>query len=119
MSVSARLGILFLAPALIFVTLFFFAPVVLTGVFSFTNMSTATGITGGAYQVTSNVLRQLADEGFEKSTLDRLGAKSYVVSAQALVVATTEGVVDKAVLVELESKHLGKTYQSRRDFERF
>ena len=119
MSVSARLGILFLAPALIFVTLFFFAPVVLTGVFSFTNMSTATGITGGAYQVTSNVLRQLADEGFEKSTLDRLGAKSYVVSAQALVAATTEGVVDKAVLVELESKHLGKTYQSRRDFERF
>ena len=50
MSVSARLGILFLAPALIFVTLFFFAPVVLTGVFSFTNMSTATGITGGSGQ---------------------------------------------------------------------
>ena len=41
------LGALFLLPAVIFVVLFFLAPVVLTGVFAFTDMSTATGIGGG------------------------------------------------------------------------
>ena len=55
MSISAKLGYVFIAPALILVVLFFLSPVILTGVFSFTNMSTATGITGGAYKLTTTV----------------------------------------------------------------
>ncbi len=37
MSISAKLGYVFIAPALILVVLFFLSPVILTGVFSFTN----------------------------------------------------------------------------------
>ena len=52
-------GILMLSPALLFLLAFFFAPVVLTAVFSFTNMTSATGITGGAYVISPNALRNL------------------------------------------------------------
>ena len=58
---SKGLGILFLLPAVVLVVLFFIMPVVLTGVFAFTNMSTATGITGGAHQVSPGALRLLTD----------------------------------------------------------
>ena len=80
MSLSAKLGYVFIAPALVLVVVFFLTPVVLTGIFSFTNMSTATGITGGAYQITPSLLRDLSGNGFEKKTLDAIGAESYQVS---------------------------------------
>ena len=55
MNLSAKLGYVFIAPALILVLFFFLTPVIMTGVFSFTNMSTATGITGGVYLITPSV----------------------------------------------------------------
>ena len=61
---SAKLGYIFIAPALALVVLFFLTPVLMTGVYSMTNMSTATGITGGSYQITPSVLSQLGDQGF-------------------------------------------------------
>ena len=66
---SAKLGYIFIAPALALVVLFFLAPVLMTGVFSMTNMSTATGITGGSYQITPSVLSQLGDQGDRKSVV--------------------------------------------------
>lgn len=44
MSGSRILGLLLLAPAFVFVVLFFLAPVVLTAVFALTNMSTASSV---------------------------------------------------------------------------
>ena len=84
MSLSAKLGYVFIAPALVLVVVFFLTPVVLTGIFSFTNMSTATGITGGAYQITPSLLRDLSGNGFEKKTLDTIGTESYQVSQATL-----------------------------------
>ena len=92
MSLSTKLGYVFITPALVLVVFFFLAPVILTGVFSFTNMSTATGITGGAYQITPSVLRDLAERGFERKTLKGIGAESYTVSEEGLRLAADASV---------------------------
>ena len=84
---SVKLGYIFIVPAVVLVVLFFLTPVVLTGVFSLTNMSTATGITGGAYQITPSILRQLGDQGFEQKILKRIGVESYNVSEKGLQAA--------------------------------
>jgi inositol-phosphate transport system permease protein len=58
--------LLFLTPALIAVVIFYLLPVVMTAVFAFTNMSTATGIRGGDYMLTEDSLRDLAEAGLER-----------------------------------------------------
>ena len=85
---SAKLGYIFIAPALTLVVLFFLTPVLLTGAFSMTNMSTATGITGGSYQITPSVLRQLGDQGFDRKILKQISSESYYVSEKGLMSAT-------------------------------
>ena len=60
MNSSRNLGLVLIAPAIVLVVLFFLMPVVLTAVFSFTTMSTATGITGGAYQIAPNAIQGCA-----------------------------------------------------------
>ena len=59
MNSSKALGLLLITPAVIIVILFFLVPVVLTAMFSFTNMSTATGISGGAYQIAPSSIQRL------------------------------------------------------------
>ena len=118
MSLSTKLGYVFITPALVLVVFFFLAPVILTGVFSFTNMSTATGITGGGYQITPSVLRDLAERGFERKTLKGIGVESYTVSKEGLRLAADAGVKPE-LLEELEEEHLEESFTSRRKFERF
>ena len=115
---SAKLGYIFIAPALALVVLFFLAPVLMTGVFSMTNMSTATGITGGSYQITPSVLRQLGDQGFDRKILKRIGSESYSISEKGLLAATKADVKTELV-EELRERYLGETFATRRLFERF
>ena len=49
---TSILGLLLIAPALLLLAVFFFTPAALTGVFSFTSMSSSTGISGGAFVIT-------------------------------------------------------------------
>ena len=59
------LGLGFMAPALFIIVFLFLAPVALTMMFSFTSMSSGTGISsGGAYEVTERTIRMLKDQGF-------------------------------------------------------
>ena len=118
MSLSAKLGYVFIAPAVILVLFFFLTPVIMTGVFSFTNMSTATGITGGAYLITPSVLRDLADKDFEGKTLKRISTESYIVNEMGLKFAKDAGVKIE-LLEELKDEYLGESFNSRRKFERF
>ena len=115
---SAKLGYIFIAPALVLVIYFFLTPVILTGVFSLTNMSTSTGITGGSYQATPSILRRLADQGFDRSTLKHIGAETYVVSERGLQAAAKAGTKTELV-EELRERYLGETFATRRLFERF
>ena len=114
---SRTLGVFLLMPALILVALFFLVPVVLTGVFSFTNMSTSTGITGGAYQVTPNSLQRLSDVYGLPGIAETLGQSRYVVDEQRLAKLEQGGVAEN-VVAELRRDHLGQTFETRRAAER-
>ena len=54
-----------MAPATVAVTLFFVIPVFMTFVFSFTSMSSDTGILGNRYIITEATIRDLAEHGMD------------------------------------------------------
>jgi len=113
---SKHLGLFLLAPAGIFVFLFFLAPVVLTGVFGFTNMSTATGITGGSYMVSESALRPLVSRYGEDELAEQLREKVYTIDEDGLVAAIEAG-ADATAVAELEANFLGESFGSRRALE--
>jgi len=117
MNSSRVLGLVLLAPAFVFVVLFFLAPVVLTGVFALTNMSTATGITGGAYQITQSAMRDLGEGGGEPELADRLSRVRYTVDDPGIEAARSDG-ADDALVAELQAELAGQSFDSRREPER-
>ncbi|MCD1633180.1 sugar ABC transporter permease [Martelella mediterranea] len=106
-----------LSPALLFLLAFFFAPVVLTAVFSFTNMTSATGITGGAYVISPNALRNLEWQGMDKAVTESLSGTSITVDEAALSRAAEAG-VEPDFLEEIESRLMGAHFDDARSFER-
>lgn len=111
MSPSTRLGVLLLAPALVMVVVFFLLPVALTAAFAFTNMSTATGISGGAWQIAPNSIRRL--EAALPEVADRLTAPLWVVDDAALGSPDLPPEVATAL-----QAHLGEVFETRREAER-
>jgi inositol-phosphate transport system permease protein len=114
---SRQLGFLFLAPAATFILLFFLLPVLLTVVFSFTNMTTATGITGGAWQVNPGAMRRLAIDHEEPDLAEALQVQAFVVDATALDTLRQAG-QSQALIDELERTLLGQSFGSRREIAR-
>lgn len=115
MKSSRTLGLVMIAPAAIMIILFFLLPVVLTAVFSMTNMTTATGISGGVYQVAPNSLITL------KSTMpdiaDQLSEPRYTIDEAGL--KAVEGLsLSSAIVSELREKHMNEVFPSRREIER-
>ncbi|MCF6326627.1 MAG: sugar ABC transporter permease [Devosiaceae bacterium] len=113
---SKHLGLFLLAPAGIFVILFFLAPVVLTGVFGFTNMSTATGITGGSYMVSESAMRPLRSRFGEDALADQLSKRIYTIDEEGLQAAAEAG-GDAAALTELRSNFFNESFGNRREVE--
>ena len=113
---SRMLGIGFLAPAMIAVFIFFLLPVLLTVVFSFTNMSTSTGISGGDYRIISDQLRNLPETGVSVETIEKLETAGFEISEEGVVVLSDQFSADTAD--ELRKDHLGETFSARRDVER-
>ncbi|MGK6314251.1 carbohydrate ABC transporter permease [Neorhizobium sp. DT-125] len=111
------LGLAFMAPAMVLLLGFFFLPAVLTGVFAFTNMSTATGITGGSYVITGNLLRSLSEEGLGRETIEMLGRSVYTIDQKGLEKARAANVEPK-LLAEIAERLDGRTYSRASDFER-
>ncbi len=118
LSRSQVLGLVFLAPALILVFMFFLVPVVLTGVFAFTNMSTATGIKGGAYAVTENALHDLRDHYGLGDLAEKLSESTYTVDEAGLAALKDSGDASPALLDEFKRTLLGKTFADNREMER-
>lgn len=114
---SKYLGLYLLVPAFVFVFLFFLAPVVLTGIFGFTNMSTATGISGGAYMATRSSMLSLADRHGETELADRLLQTSFVIDQTGLTAAREAG-HNARMLAEFEATFPGQEFKSRREVER-
>lgn len=105
----------FLSPALIAVFFFFALPVLLTVVFAFTNMSTSTGIMGGAYQINSTQVDSLRDTDVSSESIKKLESSKYVISEAGLAVLAEK--FDEATADELREDFLGETFDARRDLE--
>ncbi len=114
---SRGLGVLLLLPALLLVVLFFLMPVVLTGVFAFTNMNTATGISGGAHQVSPGALRVLSERYEMGELAERLGQPTYVVDERGLAALEEMGIAS-GIVASLRRSHMDESFTSRREFER-
>ncbi|WP_299809420.1 carbohydrate ABC transporter permease [uncultured Roseibium sp.] len=110
------LGLGFLSPALAIILMLFLIPVLLTVMFSFTNMSTATGISGGAYEINAASLRKLADAGAQESFVETLGKESFVVDDAGITAAAAA--YGEQFANEVGSQMLGERFSSRRDLER-
>jgi len=117
-SASARLGLVMLAPSFVIVVLLFLAPVILTGVFSFTTMTTGTGIRAGAYQIDDVAGGALGSQGVPAEILDRLGAELFSIDDVTLAAARQAGVAE-ALVSELAASHRGESFSTRLAFERF
>jgi inositol-phosphate transport system permease protein len=118
MSASARLGLVMLAPSFVIVVLLFLAPVILTGVFSFTTMTTGTGIRAGAYQIDDVAGGTLRSQGVPAEILDRLGAELFAIDDATLAAARQAG-VSEVLVSELATRHHGESFPTRLAFERF
>jgi inositol-phosphate transport system permease protein len=110
------LGIGFLVPALVAVTLFFLLPVLITVMFSFTNMSTSTGILGGEYMIAQNQLRNLASAGIGDETVEQLESAGYEITEAGLTLMADQFGQDRAD--ELREDYFGETFARQRDLER-
>lgn len=110
------LPVLFMAPAVVVVVLFFFVPAVMTGLFAFTDMSTATGIKGRDYLVNQDSLRQLSTAGLSPPALARLSGAGYRVDAEGLEkFAQSFG---PTAARALEETLQGAVFNTRRDLEK-
>ena len=97
---SKNLGLYLLGPAFLFVVVFFLAPVILTGVFGFTNMSTATGITGGSYLANQASMLSLKDKYGMDELADQLSTVVYVIDEDGLESAE-QGKADAALAASI------------------
>ena len=111
-----RIGFLFLTPALIAVVVFYLLPVVMTAVFAFTNMSTATGIRGGDYMLTEAGLRDLAEAGLDEATLTQLSDAGFVVDEQGL--GALEAAFGERLADEVRDELGGQSFPTSRELER-
>lgn len=114
---SKHLGLYLLAPAFLFVLVFFVAPVLLTAVFGLTNMSTATGITGSSYMATKSSMLALRERDGLTDIADKLAQVVYTIDTEGLAAARKKG-ASETTLVELEKKFLNQSYAKRRELER-
>ena len=96
-----------MAPAFLFIGLFFVAPVLLTAVFGFTNMSTATGISGGSYMVSQASMDQLKQQKGMVDIANRLGQVRYAIDEEGLKKAAGNEATP-ALLGELRNKFLAR-----------
>ena len=111
-----RIGLLFLTPALIAVVVFYLLPVVMTGVFAFTNMSTATGIRGGDYMLTEDSLRDLREDGLNEAALSQLSDAGYVVDAEGI--AALAEVFGDRLAERVQDSLGGQSFATSRELER-
>ena len=104
---------LFMLPASLSVTLFFVIPVFMTFVFSFTTMSSDTGILGNRYVVSEATIRTLKDGDFDAALVRKLDSRVYAVDEAGLA-ALRKSNLKPAVVKEIEEKLSGKVYASEK-----
>lgn len=101
-------------PASVAVTLFFVIPVFMTFVFSFTTMSSDTGILGNRYIITEATIRDLTEHGVDATLVKQLGGKVFAFDEAGLAAVRKIG-LKPAVLKGIEEKLSGDKFGSEKD----
>lgn len=104
----------FMLPASVAVALFFVIPVFMTFVFSFTTMSSETGILGNRYVVSDDTIRTFRDHGIDESLVQKLSSRIFVVDEKSLAVMRNSD-LKPAVVKEIEKKLSGQVFASEKD----
>ena len=108
------LPVWFMLPASVTVTLFFVVPVFMTFVFSFTTMSSDTGILGNRYIITESTIRRLSEGGVDAILVKRLDTKVFPID-EAGVAAIQKGGLKPPVVKEIEAKLAGQVFGSEKE----
>ena len=103
----------FMLPASVAITLFFVIPVFMTFVFSFTTMSSDTGILGSRYVVSEATIRTLKASGLDAALVRKLDSRVFDVDEAGLA-ALRKTNLKPAVVKEIEEKLSGKVYASEK-----
>ena len=74
----------FLLPAAIAITLFFFLPVIMSFVFSFTTMASDTGIFGNHYVFSQSSIRALEDSDLNRDVYKNIIQEKYIFDTECL-----------------------------------
>ncbi len=100
-------------PASVAITMFFVIPVFMTFIFSFTTMSSDTGILGSRYVVSEDTIRTLKGRGMDAALMERLGSRIFAFDEVGLA-ALRKSNLKPAVVKEIEKKLSGKVYASEK-----
>ncbi len=100
-------------PASVTVTLFFVIPVMMTFVFSFTTMSSDTGILGNRYIVTKATILDLTEHGIDAALVRQLGHKVFRFNDAGLAKIREIG-LDSSLVKEIEEKLSGDEFASEK-----
>jgi inositol-phosphate transport system permease protein len=101
-------------PASVSVTLFFVIPVFMTFVFSFTTMSSDTGILGNRYVVSEDTIRTLKGRGMDAALVQKLGGRIFAFDEAGLA-ALRKSNLKPVVVKEIEEKLSGKVYVTEKN----
>ncbi len=104
----------FLLPAAIAITLFFFLPVIMSFVFSFTTMASDTGIFGNHYVFSQSSIQALEDSDLNRDVYKNIIEEKYIFDTESLN-ALSQSKLRKKTVTEIEKKLSGKVYLSEKD----
>ena len=103
----------FMLPASVAVTLFFVIPVFMTFVFSFTTMTSDTGILGNRYIVSEASLRTMGEQSLDPALVRQLGIEVFAFDEAGLAALRQSG-LKTAVVKEIGERLSGTTYASEK-----
>ena len=112
--IRSFLPVWFMLPASVGVTVFIVIPVFMTVVFSFTTMSSDTGILGNRYVVSEATIRDLVERSFEPALVKKLDARVFAFDEAGLAALRKIG-LKKSVVKEIEAKLSGQAYGSEKE----
>jgi len=101
-------------PASVVVTLFFVIPVLMTFIFSFTTMSSDTGILGNRYIITKQTILKLTEHSIDAALVKQLGSKVFVFNKDGLEKIKEIG-LKPAVVKEIESTLEDKVFGTEKE----
>ena len=88
----------------------------MTAFFSFTNMSTSTGIKGGEYLINQETIKEIKKYNIQKGTIEKLENAGYLIDEEGLTIVSEK--YKEALSNEINSLYFGEKFSNRKDLER-